>query len=323
MKAAVYSKYGPPDVLQVNEVKKPVPQKDEVLIKVCATSVSSGDVRLRKADPFIVRLFNGLSKPTKINTLGNELSGIIEETGKSVKQFKEGDPVFGGTGFSLGANAEYVCMPESGALAMKPANVTFEEAASIPFGAITSLVFLRNKGNIRKGQKVLIYGASGSLGVYAIQIAKYFGTQVAGVCSTRNLGLVKSLGAETVFDYTKEDFTKNKQTYDIIFDTVGKSPFGGSLKRLTKNGVYLRTVHMALLPIVRGFWAGMTTSKKVIGGTANQKKEDINFLKELIEDGHLKAVIDRQYPLERIVDAHRYVERGHKKGSVVIPMDVS
>ena len=292
-----------------------------MLIRVCATSVSSGDVRLRKADPFIVRFFNGLSRPKKITILGNELAGVIKAKGKDVKQFKEGDQVFGGTGFSLGANAEYVCMPENGALATKPTNMTFEEAAAIPFGAITSLVFLRDKGKIRKGQKVLIYGASGSLGVYAIQLARYYGAEVTGVCSTINLELVKSLGADTVIDYTKEDFTETGQTYDIIFDTVGKSPFKGSLRAIRKNGVYLRSVHIALLPTIRGLWTEVTTSKKVIGGTANQRKEDMIILKELIESDKLKAVIDRRYPLKRIVDAHRYVEEGHKKGNVVITMN--
>ena len=321
MRAAVYYKYGPPEVLKIREIMKPVPKKNEVLIKVYATTVTSGDVRLRKADPFIARFFSGLTRPKKITTLGNELAGVIEETGKDVKQFKIGDQVFGGTGFSLGANAEYVCLPEDGALAMKPANMTFEEAAAIPFGAITSLVFLRDKGKVREGQKVLIYGASGSLGVYAVQLAKYAGAHVTGVCSTSNLEMVKSLGADAVIDYTQDDFTAKGGNYDAIFDTVGKSPFSGSLNSLTPNGIYLRSVHIALLPLIRGLWAGVTTDKKVIGGTANQKKADMNFLKELIEAGQLKAVIDRQYPFERIADAHRYVEKGHKKGNVVLTMD--
>ena len=321
MKASVYTSYGPAEVLQIKEIKKPVPRENEVLIRVCATSVSSGDVRLRKADPFLVRLFYGLSRPTKITTLGNELAGVIEKAGKGVKHFKVGDPVFGGTGFLLGANAEYVCMPENGALAIKPANMTFEEAASIPFGAITALVFLRDKGGIREGQKVLVYGASGSLGVYAVQLAKYFGAQVTGVCSTSNLEMVKSLGADAVIDYTQDDFTVGGKRYDIIFDTVGKSPFSGSLNSLTQHGIYLRSVHIALIPLIRGLWVGLTTNKKVIGGTADQKKEHMNLLKELIEDGRLQAVIDRHYPFEHIVDAHRYVDRGHKKGNVVLTMD--
>jgi NADPH:quinone reductase-like Zn-dependent oxidoreductase len=317
MKAIVYTKYGSPDVLQLQEVAKPTPKDNEVLIKIFATTVTSGDCRVRKADPFAVRFFNGLTKPQKITILGNELAGEIEEVGKNVKLFRKGDQVFGQAGMNLGANAEYLCLSEDAALAIKPANLTWEEAAVIPFGGNTALHFLK-KGNIRSGQKVLIYGASGSLGTAAIQIAKHFGAEVTGVCSTTNIELVKSLGADNVIDYTNEDFTQSGQTYDIIFDTTGKSPFSGCLKSLKQNGIYLRAVHMALSSIVRGFWTSMTSSKKVIGGVATELKENLVFLKGLVEAGKLKPVIDRRYPFEQIAEAHRYVDNGHKKGNVAI-----
>ena len=321
MKAIVYAKYGPPEVLQLQDVEKPVPKDNEILIKIYATTVTSGDARMRRADPFVVRFFNGLTAPKKIKVLGNELAGIIESIGKDVKLFKTGDAVFGQTGLSLGAIAEYICLPEDGSLAIKPANITYEEAASIPFGGSSSLHFLR-KGNITKGQKVLIYGASGSLGTAAIQLAKYFGAEVTGLCSTANMELVRSLGADKVIDYTKEDFTKSGQTYDIIFDTVGTSPFSGCIKSLNEKGVYLRAVHMTLAPVVRGLLTSLISRKKVIGGVAVERKENIVFLKELIEAGKLKPVIGRVYPIEQAAEAHRYVDTGHKKGNVVITVQV-
>jgi NADPH:quinone reductase-like Zn-dependent oxidoreductase len=272
---------------------------------------------MRKADPFAVRFLNGLTRPTKITILGNELAGEIEAVGKDVKLFRIGDQVFGQSGLNLGANAEYICLPEDGTLSIKPENITYEEAATIPFGGNTALHFLR-KGNIQSGQKVLIYGASGSLGTAAIQLAKYFGVEVTGVCSTANLELVKSLGADYVIDYTKVDFSKSNHSYDIIFDTTGKSPFSGCLKSLKQKGIYLRAVHMTVPSIVRGLWTSMTSSKKVIGGVAAERKENLDFLKELIEDEKLKPVIDRSYSFDQIAEAHRYVDKGHKKGNVSI-----
>lgn len=320
MKAVVYEKYGSPEVLQIKEVEKPRPKDNEVLIKIHASTVNSGDVRLRKSDPFLVRLYFGLLKP-KIKVLGVDVAGVVEATGKDVKLFKKGDPVFGSTtDHGLSAHAEYKCLPEESVLTLKPANLTLEESAALFFGAHSSLHFLR-KGNIKKGQKALIYGASGALGVYAIQLAKYFGAEVTGICSTANLELVKSLGADEVIDYTKEDFTQNGQLYDIIFDTVGKSPFAGSVKSLKKKGVYLRAVHMSLTALLQGLWTGLTSDKKVIGGVAFERKEDLIFIKELVEQEKIKPVIDRRYPVEEIVEAHRYVDKGRKKGSVVITMN--
>jgi NADPH:quinone reductase-like Zn-dependent oxidoreductase len=321
MKAIVCTEYGSPDVMKLKDVKKPTPKENEVLIKIYATTVTSGDLRIRKADPFPIRFFYGLIRPKNNTVLGSELAGAIEAVGKNVKQFKAGDLVFAGTGTRLGTNAEYMCLPEAGAIAIKPTNMTFEEATAIPFGAITSLVFLRDKGKIQSGQHVLIFGASGALGTAAVQIAKFFGAQVTGVCSTANLALVKALGADTVVDYTKEDFTQSGKTYDIVFDTSGKSQFSGCLKSLKHNGLYLRAVHMDLCPLLRGLWTSMTSSKTVIGGVAIARQEDVIFLKKLIEAEKMKSVIDRRYPLEQTAEAHRYVEQGHKQGCVVITVE--
>ncbi len=318
MKAIVCAKYGPPEVLMLREVEKPVPGDNEILIKIHATAVSSGDVRLRKADPFAVRFFFGLTKPKK-SILGFALAGDVEAIGKDVKLFKEGDQVFGTTGLRLGAYAEYKCLPEKSALAIKPNNMTYEEAAAIPFGGTTALYFLR-KGNIRNGQKVLVYGASGAVGTAAIQLSKYFGAEVTAVCSTTNLEMVKALGADEVIDYTITDFTKNGENYDVIFDTVGKSSFSGCIRSLKQKG-FLILASAGLSQMFQGFWTTMTSSKKVISGVVSEKAEDILFLKGLIEEKRLKPVIDRTYPLEQIADAHRYVEMGHKKGNVVITLD--
>ncbi|MFQ5907818.1 MAG: NAD(P)-dependent alcohol dehydrogenase [Thermoplasmata archaeon] len=312
MKVVVYTRYGPPDVLQVKEIEKPTPQDNEVLIRISATAVTAGDVRMRGANPWVARLFLGLVRP-KNTRIGSELAGEVEAVGKDVNRFKEGDQVFGE---SRGAYTEYKCVPENGMLAAKPANMTVEEAAAVPFGATSSLYFLR-KGNIQRGQRVLIYGASGAVGTAAVQLAKYFGAEVTGVCSTANLDLVRSLGADEVIDYTKEDFTR-PATYDLIFDTVGKSSFFSCMKSLKKGGVYLSAY--ALAPIARRIWAALT-GKRAIGGLADTRTEDLVFLKDLIEAGELRMVIDRRYPLDQIVEAHRYVDKGHKKGNVVITVE--
>ncbi|MBK9985175.1 MAG: NAD(P)-dependent alcohol dehydrogenase [Saprospiraceae bacterium] len=319
MKAIVSTAYGSPEVLQLREVKTPVPTENEILIRIHATSVSSGDVRIRKADPYAVRFVYGFRKP-KNDILGYAFAGEIEAMGKNVKRFKVGDQVFGSAGMHMGAYAEYVCLPEDGVLAMKPKNMSYAEAAAIPFGGNTALYFLR-KAEIKNGQKVLIYGASSAIGTIAVQLAKYFGAEVTGVCSSANLDMVLSLGADKVIDYTKVDFSKSGETYDVIFDTVGKSSFSGSIKSLKKNSFYLKTVHMDLSSIFRGIWTSMTSGKKVKGGVTVEKSEDLNFLREIIEAGKLKAVIDRTYTLEQIPEAHGYVEKGHKKGNVVITVD--
>ena len=315
MKAIIYEKYGPPEVLEIRKVDKPIPNDNEVLIQIHATTVTAGDLRIRKAVPFIARFFNGLLKPKRITILGFELAGEIESVGKEVKLFKKGDQVFAASG-SFGCYAEYKCLPEEAGITLKPINMTYEEAAAVPIGGCTALYFLK-EANIQKGQKVLIYGASGSVGTFAVQLAKYFGTEVTAVCSTSNLELVKSLGADKVIDYKKEDFTKRGEKYDIILDTVGKSPYSGSIKSLKKEGYYLQ-VNAGLLQMIRGVLTNMTTRKKVVGGIASSKKGSLEFLKGLIEEGKIKSVIDRNYQFDQIVEAHRYVEKGHKKGNVTI-----
>lgn len=314
MKAITYEKFGPPEVLQLSDVPKPTPKENEVLIKNFATTVVKEEPDMRRAPGF-----NGFIKPRN-PILGQEFSGEVETVGKNVTRFKAGDQVFGFVMF--GAYAEYLCVPQNGALAIKPQNMTYEEAVSIPNGMLTALPFLRDKGNIQRGQSVLIYGASGSVGTAAVQLAKYFGTEVTGVCSTRNLELVKSLGTDYVIDYTQEDVTENGKTYDIIFDTVGKLPFSKCKGSLTDDGTFLTTVPTPGI-MLKALWPAKRFGKKVkflAAGlrSAKEKVKDLDFLRELIEAGNLKAVIDRRYPLAEMAEAHRYVETGRKKGNVVI-----
>ena len=319
MKAIVQTKYGSPDVLQLEEVEKPTPKEDEVLIRIVATPATTADNAMLSG-PYLGRLFGmGLTRPN--NPIpGTVLAGVVEEAGKEVTLFKEGDQVFGSTDLGFGCYAEYICLPEEDALVNKPANMTYEEAAAIVDGAITALPFLKEAGKIQSGQRVLINGASGSVGSAAVQLAKYFGADVTGVCSTSNLEFVKSLGADKVIDYTKEDFTKNGETYDIIYDTVGKTSFSGCKNSLKQKGLYLAGAG-GLLEFVQMGWTSMIGSKKVIFGIARQKTEDLIFLKELIEAGKIRSVIDRRYPLEQTAEAHGYVDKGHKKGNVVITLE--
>ncbi len=315
MKAVVYKQYGSPEVLQLMDVEKPMPKNNEILLSIKATAVNSGDIRLRKADPFAVRFLSGLIKP-KINILESVFSGEVESIGKDVTFFKVGDYVFGHTDMRFGAYSEFKCFPENASLALKPANITHIEAATIPFGGTTALHFIK-KADIKSGQKVLIVGASGAVGSTAVQLAKSYGAHVTGVCSTANLALVKSLGADEAIDYTKEDFTKNGETYDVIFDAVNTISISRSLKSLNKRGILILSA-AGMSEMFQGLWISMTNSRKVWTGVISHKAEDIVFLKELIEAGKLKPIIDRTYPLVQIVDAHAYVEKGHKKGNVAI-----
>jgi NADPH:quinone reductase-like Zn-dependent oxidoreductase len=303
MRAVICTKYGPPEVLQIKEIEKPKPKDEEVLIKIYATTAHVGDTRIRRADPFLVRLVFGLFNPRKNLILGLEISGIIESVGKNVTSFKKGDKVFALTGFGLGGYAQYRCLPEKvkegtgqrkGLVALKPENVSYEEAAAIPAGGLTALKNLQ-KANIQKGQKILINGASGSLGTYAIQLATYYGAEVTAVCSANNFGLVKSLGADYVIDYRKEDFTEKQEKYDIVYDAVMKLKPAKCRKIVKKNGVF---VNNSRLPKI--------------------KEEDLLFLKDLVENNKLKPVLDRTYAIDEVVEAHIYVDKGHKKGNVVI-----
>jgi len=313
MKAIVYEKFGPPEVLQLKEVARPIPQDHDVLVKIQAGTVTIEEPAMRSAPGL-----NGFFKP-RHPILGEEFAGEVEAVGKAVTRFRVGDQVFGIDMF--GAHAEYKCIREDKALITKPSNMTYEQAAAVPNGAVTALPFLRDLGNIASGHQVLIYGASGSVGTAAVQLAKYFGAHVTGVCSTANVDLVKSLGAESVVDYTQADFTQNGNTYDIIFDTVAKLSFSRCKNSLTLNGIYLTTgPSPEALPSL--FWRGRggKQARFMAAGlqSASAKTQDLVFIKDLIEAGKFKSVIDRCYSLEQLAEAHRYVERKHKKGNVVI-----
>jgi NADPH:quinone reductase-like Zn-dependent oxidoreductase len=321
MKAIVYKKYGSPDVFEPADLDKPTPKSNEVLIRVFASTVTTADCMMRRGDTFLSRILLGLMKPVKkYQILGTEFSGTIEATGIKVKKYQTGDEVYAFRGFGTGCYAQYKCMNENGSLALKPCIMKFTEAASVVDGATTALFFLKEKANIQKGQKVLIIGASGSVGSFAMQLAKYFGAEVTGVCSTKNIELVKSLGADKVVDYTKEDFSKTGDTYDIIFDTIGKSSFEHCKKALMIKGKYISTVMTSKL-VLQAFLTKFGNKKRVIFAMSLNKTEALNFIRTLIEEGKLKTIIDRQYSLEELGEAHAYVEKGHKKGNVVISVN--
>jgi NADPH:quinone reductase-like Zn-dependent oxidoreductase len=318
MRAVVHEKYGPPDVLRLEHVERPVPNEDQVLVRIHATTVNRTDCGLRSADPFITRFFTGLRRP-KRKILGMELAGEVEAVGDAVTGFEVGDQVFGVNGH--GTHAEFVCLRESAPLAHKPAGMTFEEAAAVCDGASLALACLR-KGDVRKGTSILVYGASGSVGTAGVQLAKHFGADVTAVCNTKNVELVASLGADEVVDYTREDFTRNGKTYDVVFDAVGKHSFRRCRRSLKPGGTYIETDigflwHVPVLALLTR-WIG---DKRVRMGIVRYTKSDVLFLKELIEAGEYRAVIDRRYPLEDVVEATRYVELGQKTGNVVLTVD--
>src|SRR3972149_9309179 len=329
MKAVVWTKYGPPDGLQLKELEKPAPQDNEVLIKVHAATASTADTELRRLKlPLLfsipLRLYIGFKKPTRITILGTEFAGEIVSAGKDVTRYKPGDQVFGYTGRAMGTYAEYMCMPEkpsglAGVLGEKPVNMRYEEAAAVPFGGLEALHSL-GKIDIQPGQKVLIVGAGGSIGTWTVQLAKHYGAEVTGVDKPGKLEMLRSIGADHVIDYTQEDFAKSGQMYDVILDTIGKSSFSGSLRSLQENGTYLNA-NPGLFGGVRARWASRRSSKKVITWTAGYTVKNLLALKELIEAGKIKPVIDRRYPLEQTAEAHRYIDQGHKKGNVVITVE--
>jgi len=330
MKAIVWTKYGSPDGLQLREVETPTPKDNEVLIKIHAVTASTPDTEIRrlKLHPLLaipLRFYFGFVKPTRVNILGTEFAGEIESTGKEVTSYQPGDQVYGYTGLGMGTYAEYLCLPEkqsgmTGILAPKPVNMTYEEAAAVPFGGLEALHSLRH-ANIQPGDKVLIVGAGGSIGTYSVQLAKHYGAEVTGVDSTGKLEMLRLIGADHVIDYTKEDFTQNSQKYDVILDTIGKSSFSGSLRALNENGTYLNE-NPRLFSGIRARWVSSRSSKRVITWSADYTSENLLALKELIEAGAIKAVIDRRYPLEQIAEAHRYVDTGQKKGNVVVMITV-
>ena len=325
MKATLHTAYGPPDELELREVEKPIPKDNEVLISIHATTVTSSDCNVRNLtfaptwSVLPMRMQFGLREP-KITRLGIDLAGKVEAVGKDVKRYREGDQVFGRPDPALGAHAEYICIAEDGVLAAKPDNMTFEEAACLPLAANTALYFIRDLGKIHAGQTVFINGASGVIGTFAVQLAKYYGAEVTGVCSTANVEMVKSLGADKVIDYTREDFTASGEVYDVVFDVVSKTSYARCKDLLKKNGLYLAALP-TLAIVLQTIWTSMVGDKKVKFGDAAGKAENLVFLKELVEAGKLRSVIDRRYPLEQIAEAFRYAETGHKKGNVVVTVE--
>lgn len=313
MRAAVYDRYGPPEVVHIAQVETPAPKANEILVRVFATTVCAADWRFRKADPWLIRM---MKRP---RILGIEFAGRVEAIGEGVTRFAVGDDVFGASGFKFGAHAECLCMPETGAVAAKPQNMSHEEAAAVMFGGVTALHYLHD-AKVGPADNVLIYGASGSVGVFTVQLAKHSGARVTGVCSTANLDLVKSLGADHVVDYTREDFSAGGRVYDVIIDTVGKSGFSRSLRALKRGGRFAQIALMAPGEYLGWFWASLTGRARFIGGVASDGVEEQALLKRLIEAGELRTVIDRRYPLEQIAEAHRLAESGRKKGHVVVVM---
>jgi NADPH:quinone reductase-like Zn-dependent oxidoreductase len=326
MKAIVWTKYGPPDVLQLTEVEKPTPRDNEILIRMHATTVTAGDCEMRSLKlpiylSLLMRLWRGFRRPRGTTIPGSELAGEIEAVGKDVTRFKAGDQVFGSTGMNFGACAEYICLPEEpgameGGVTAKPANMTFQEAATVPFGGRDALHFLR-RADIQSGQKILINGAGGSIGTFAVQLAKHFGAEVTAVDSTSKLDMLLSLGADRVIDYTQEDFKKSGEVYDVIFDVVGKLSFSPGDRSLEPHGTYI-SANPRLPQMLQALWTSMRSNKKVVMQTSSPTIADLVYLRELIEARKIRTVIDRQYPLEQIAEAHRYVETGQKKGNVVI-----
>ncbi|HLF33944.1 MAG TPA: NAD(P)-dependent alcohol dehydrogenase [Cyclobacteriaceae bacterium] len=320
MKAIVFTEYGSPDVLRLEEVPKPVPEDNEVLIKIHSASVNAADLRILKADPFLVRLKFGLSKPN-IQILGSDIAGTVEAVGNKIIEFKPGDEVFGDIfACGLGGFAEYVCVRED-ALVLKPAKITFEQAAAVPLAAVTALQGLRDKGKIRPGLKVMIHGASGGVGSYAVQIAKSFGAEVTAVCSTRNLEMVRSIGADHTIDYTQEDFGKNGKQYDLILAVNGNRSIWDYRRALAPGGIYVTTggsMKQFTQGLFIGPWISMTGNKKMITGGAGPNKKDLTFIKEHLESSKVVPVIDKRYPLIAVPEALRYLEEGHAKGKVVI-----
>lgn len=313
----MHTAFGPPDVLRLTEVETPVPGHGEVLIKVVATTVTAAEAAMRRGEPRWGRVVLGFTRPRRrMRTLGMELAGEVAAVGAGVTRFRPGDRVFGFTGFGLGAYADYKCMPEQRSLAAMPANVTFEQAAAAVDGATTALFFLRDRARVQPGQRVLVVGASGSVGSYAVQLAKHLGAHVTGVCGTRNLALAAELGADRVIDYTKEDFTTGSERYDVVFDTLGRSSFRACRKILTAKGCYAPTTGLGNVPLV--WLTALTGGRRVVGGMSVDKTELLVYVRDLIEQDRLRIVVDRTYPLERIAEAHRYVDTGHKTGNVVI-----